>query len=404
MIRTAAAWPAGEVRAAEAGGPQALLGLARKARGPITELTGPDRQYAVTFVCQGRPGGGVGVFCPAVPGGFGRLTELDDGVFRATFLFPAGLRVPYHFCLDPPPGLDEQALRVLSRSPAGRRADRLNPDFDEVVVPGLRLRTVDSVLTLPDALPSPATRPRPGVPAGRLDQLVIDSQAFRRRKEVLVYRPARPLETVQLETALPAVLLLQGAREWEQRAFLDNLLHAMPATPFTAVLLHERSYLAMLRDYGRQDAHASFVVTELIPALRARGVLADGFAAVAGFSAGGLAAAGLAAEPGLFPALGVISGALHLGTAMDVRQSRQPGPEPLLRRFAQASAVPGRTYLAAGRYEDAWDQAIVDGTAALAAVLRERGAEVRHELRPTGHDGTSARAHLAEGLAWLLAG
>lgn len=396
-------WPAGTVRRAETQGPASLLALAKAARGPVIELAGSQGergQFNITFVCAGRPGGHVWLFCPALPGGFAALAELGDGVFRLSCQLPAGLRVPYHFRVDPPQVRDDEALRALARSPAGRQIDRLNPSFDQLSVPSLRLRSVDSVLTLPGALPSPPARPRPGVATGRLDEFVIVSQALGRRKEVLVYHPAG-----RQDSALPLVLLLQGGQEWEQRAFLDNLVAALPAAPFRAVLFRERSYLAKLRDFGQGAAHARFVAAELLPALRARGLAAQEFGAVAGFSAGGLAAAGLAAaEPGLFPRLAVISGALHLGPRPDVRQEHQPGPGPLLSRFAQAPAVPRLAYLAAGQYEDAWDHSITESTAALARLLRERGSLVRHEIRPTGHDSMTARAHLADGLAWLLAG
>ncbi len=127
-------------------------------------------------------------------------------------------------------------------------------------------------------------------------------------------------------------------------------------------------------------------------------------AVLAGFSVGGLAAASLAAgEPGLFGRLAVVSGALHLTGDLDIRQASD-GPPELIARLGRGGAVPRRAYLAAGWYEDAWEPAIHANTVTLAGVLRDRGAAVRLETGPTGHDTISARAYLAEGLDWLLSG
>jgi enterochelin esterase-like enzyme len=388
-------------RAFAAGGAEAVLSLARARRGPIVEPGGPEA-CDVTFIFADRSSEArqVGLFCPALPSGFARLSRLGPGMFAGTFRLPRASRVSYHFCVDPPDEPDAASLAALARSPAGRRLDHLNPGFDQVHVRSLRIRMLESLLTLPGARPAPPAWPRPGVAHGSLEELTIDSRALGRRKDGLLYRPSGH---ACLREPLPVVLMLQGNEEWQNIAFLDNLVASMRAGPFLAVLFRERSFTAKLRDFASGPRHTRFIVDELWPELERRARVAPG-AAVAGYSAGGTAAAALAAdEPGLFPRLALVSAALHLGGDMDVRHPGGPSPR-LLRRFECAGSTARWAYLAAGWYEDAWDPAIFAGTSALAAVLRQRGASVRFDGGPTSHDTVSARAYLADGLDWLFTG
>jgi enterochelin esterase-like enzyme len=385
-------------QALAAGGPQAVLALARSGRGPVAEPAADGAGYDVTFVFTSRRAAParVGLFCPALPAGFALLGALGGGVFAGTFRLPAGARVKYHFCLDPADDLDPAALALLARSPTARHLDYLNPQLDQVQLRGLRMRMIDSLLTLPGARPAPAVRPRPGVPAGRIEKLTIQSRALGRSKDCLVYRPA---SAAGLTGPLPVVLLLQGGEEWQERAFLDNLSAEGPARPFTAVLFGERSFTAKLRDLTSGTAHTRFVVDELWPALGQRMPLPPD-ATVAGFSAGGLAAAWLAAdEPSLFPRAALISAALHL--TRPGRTQQASGPPAALAHLSRPRTGAARVYLAAGWYEDAWEPAIYANTVALAGLLERQGTAVRLDREPTSHDSVSARAYLSAGLAWL---
>ena|ERR1022692_1690451 len=383
-------------RALADGGPAAVLALARAARGPVIDAAadGTDPDVTFVFASRNRSPRQVGLFCPALPSGFALLRALGGGVFARTCRLPATARVKYHFCLDPPDDLDTAALAALARSPADRHLDYLNPAIDQVRLPGLRTRMIDSLLTLPGARPAPPARPRPGVPEGSIERLTIDSRALGRRKECLVYRPARAGD---LAGPLPVVILLQGGEEWQERAFLDNLSWECQDRPFVALLFGEHSFTAKLRDLSSGTAHTRFVVEELWPALGQRMPLPPD-ATVAGFSAGGLAAAWLAAdEPSLFPRMALISAALHLTATTRDRQAA--GPQALLTCLARTG--PARAYLAAGWYEDAWEPAIHENTVALAGLLRQAGKAVRLDCEPTSHDSVSARAYLSCGLAWL---
>ncbi len=391
--------PVAPAGAASPAGAADVLRLARAARGPVVRPGAAPDSYDVTFVHardRDRPRR-MGLFCPALPGGYAAMASLGDGVFAVTVPLPAGTRVPYHFCPEPPEDADPRQLRAFARMPTARWLDRLNPAVDQVHVHGLRLRMVESLLTLPGARAAPADRPRPGVPAGRVTTLSVHSRELGRRKDVVVHHPAAP----EPPGGHPVALLLQSNEEWSRPAFLDNAVGSGRVPPFVAVLFSDRSYTAHLTDLGDGPAHTRFVVDELWPELERRCGLRPGPAVVAGFSAGGLAAAALAvSRPDRFDRLAVVSGALHLGPDMDVRTERRS--LDLLDRYSAARSLPGRVYLAAGRYEDAWDSSIPELAAALAGTLRGRGVDVRHDTGPTGHDAVSARAYLTDGLGWLL--
>jgi enterochelin esterase-like enzyme len=230
--------------------------------------------------------------------------------------------------------------------------------------------------------------------------LAVDSRVLGRRKDCLIYRPA---EEAVGQDAPPVVLLLQGNEEWQETAYFDNLIAAGQVPPFVAVLFRERSFTVRLREFSGGPAHGRFVTDELWPLLDRRGLLSGRPAAVAGFSAGGLAAAALATdEPDLFPRLAVVSGALHLTPVTDLNRVSD-GSSWLLRWLEHAPAVPERAYVSVGRFEDAWEEALYANAVELADVLRRHGATVRFDTGPTGHDGISARAYLGAGLSWLLA-
>jgi len=387
------------VRRAAEGGADAVVRLARASRGPIVEPGTEPGSHDVTFVYLDRQGSGrVGLFCPAIPGSFARLAPVADGVLAATFALPEAARVKYHFCPDLPDDLDTEALAALSRSPTARRMDHLNPHYDQVHIRGLRMRMVESLLTLPGALAGPPVRTQPAVPAGTVTPFSLHSKALGRRKAAAVYRPAGYPTGAD---RYPLVLLLQGNDEWRETAFLDNLVGTGRVPPFVAVLFTEHSLTARLWDFTSGAPYTSFVRDELMPVLEAEHEVSTVDTSVAGYSAGAVAAANLCLdEPSRFPRLATISGALYL--APGTRLGRDAGSAHLLDRYRAAGAVPRRAYLSAGRYEDLWQQDVHTYTESLAGILCRHGARVRFDSGPTGHDTVSARGYLAEALAFLL--
>jgi enterochelin esterase-like enzyme len=387
-------------RAAAEGGPAAVGALARRHRGPIIEPASPG--YDVTFVFADRRAAArtAGLFCPAVPDGFARLEPLGEATFAGTFPLPPGLRVKYHFCPDPPGGeLSADELYVLARSPTARRIDYFNPHVDQVHIPSLRLRILDSLLTLPGAPTGPALPVRKDAPRGSVEELAIASTALRHTKEVSLYRPPgyRPGE------AYPVVLLLESNREWRGTEIFDGMLATGRIRPFVGLLLGGgKHYTAWLRDLSGGPALARFAVDELLPRLARHGVPTGDGCVAAGFSAGALAAAALCADqPRRFPHLLAVSGVLNLTALMQVTRPAT-GRAPLLDRYEGAAELPRRAYLAAGRYEETPEQPIFSQTAALAEILRRRGVTVRVDGGLTDHEAFSARAYLTEGLSWLI--
>ncbi len=387
-------------RAAADGGAEAVLGLVRASRGPIVEPGTAPGSYEVTFVYadRRRTAARVGLFCPAIPGSFALLAPIADGVLAATFTLPRAARIKYHFCPDLPDDLDPVALAALSRSPTARRMDTLNPSYDQVHIRGLRMRMVESLLTLPGALAGPPVTAGPGVPAGTLTPLSLHSKALGRRKEAMVYRPAGYPDGCE---RYPLVLLLQGNDEWREAGLLDNIVAAGRVPPFAAVLFVEHSLTARLWDFTSGAAYTQFVRDELLPALEEQHGLSTVDTVVVGYSAGAVAAATLCLdEPARFPRLATISGALYL--APGTRLGQDAASAYLLDRYRAAGTVPHRAYLSAGIFEDLWQQDVYSYTESLAGILGRHGTRVRFDAGPTGHDTVSARAYLAEALAFLL--
>lgn len=385
------------------GGPAAVGDLARRHRGPIIEpAAAPEAAgYQVTFVFTDRRGTvrAAGLFCPALRGGFARLEPLGESTFAATFPLPAGVRVKYHFCPDPPDELSDDDLYALARAPQARRIDYYNPHVDQVHIPSLRLRILDSLLTLPGAPAGPAVPAPKDAPVGTVEELTIGSAALGHEKRVSLYRPPayRPAQPY------PMVLLLESNREWRGAEIFDALLATGRIRPFLGVLVSGgRHYTSWLRDLSGGPALTRFAVDELLPRLAADGVTADHGCAVAGFSAGALAAAALCADqPDRFPLLLAVSGVLNLSALMEVTRPAT-GRAPLLDRYERAADLPRRVYLAAGRYEETPEQPVYSQTSALAGILRRRGVDVRFDGGLTDHEAYSARAYLAGGLSWLL--
>lgn len=376
-----------------------LVAAARRARGPVVRPARDGSAFEVTFVFHDRDRRlrRVGLFCPAVQRGYTALDDRGEGVFSTTVELPRGTRVTYHFTPDPPEHLDAAAAFALGHSPTARRIDRFNPAVDQVHLRGLRVRIVESLLTLPGAPPPPAEVAPGGPRAGTSTAVSVDSRHLRRRKDLLVHRPPG----AAADADPPVVLLLQSNEEWGRPSFLDAMV-ASGVPPFLAVVTTDRTFSARLRDLSGGPEHTAFVLEELWPVLRERFAVTATTMTVAGYSAGGLAAAALAVdEPGRFPRLALVSAALHLSPRMDVVRAGNDSTR-MLTRYSAASRLPRHAFLSAGTFEDLTEDAVQRGTTDLADLLRHRGVDVRCRIGPTGHDTVSARAYLTAALRHLL--
>jgi Putative esterase len=361
-------------------------------RGPIVAPGPAAGEYDVTFVFHDRTGKvrSAALVCPAVPGGVAAMVALGESTFTATVTLCAGTRVKYHFCPDPVPGADPFDL-VYSLTQ--RRLDPFNPSYDQIRIPSLRARICDSLLALPGA---PAD-PRPGRGSreprhGSARTEARHSPVLGTTKTVTVYRP-------HADPRGRALVVLTGADEWGDPALLFDDLQGL-GTPFTGIAVGAQRYAVHLRDLGRQDGRwGRFVAGELLPATApdARGC------AIAGFSAAAVGALTAACErPDVVGPAILVSGAFHLTERMEVLR-RADAVEDAGARVRAAGAVPASAYLAAGRFEDPGSASDFSASAQVAAALRERGARVRLDSGPTGHDTVSARVYLEEAVRWWCA-
>jgi enterochelin esterase-like enzyme len=369
-------------------GVEGVVGLARRHRGPVVEETADPDRCSVTFVfadhrAEARE---AAVVCPALPDGAARLRPLGGHAFAGTHQLPRGTRVTYHFSPDPPAG--------LAHSPTARRVDQFNPATDRMAIPELRLLVFESLLTLPGAAPAPWSEPRLAVAAGAVVTETIRSHALGEDRRVTIYRPPAPGDGPRA-----LVLLLDGQHSWWRApALFDNLIADGVTAPFVAALVGVGRFSARLRDLGGNPRHVRFLAGELLPWLASRCPVPPSGHVVAGFSAGALGAAYAAlAEPELFSGLIALSGSYHLTPRSD--PLRPAGGAPwMLRDYERADRLPARAHVAAGLFEGPAHAQ----TAELAEILRRRGVPVRFDSGPTGHDAFTARARLADGLAWML--
>lgn len=377
-----------------------VLDFARSCRGPIVAPTHDPETFEVTFVFTDsrRPPRQVGVFCPAIPGGFMLLSPLRGDVFAGATPMPRGTRVKYHFCPDPPDELGEIVLFRLAHSQQARRMDPLNPEFEDIRLRGLRGRMLESLLTLPGA---PAAPPLgAAVTHGRVESLTVHSRALGKEQAYRIYYPPgyRPDRG-----PYPLVLISQGNHEWRRLSFLDYLVDSGRIPACVVVVIEGYRFSGRFQVPLHGPAYIRFVVDELLPRISSHSAIGPPYIA-AGFSAGAVVAASLCLdEPELFGDLVAISGGWHLKPGASMLRPVDSGSW-MIQRYREASTLPRRAFLSAGAFEDTWQSSIYPQTAALASLLAERGVDIRFRTGPTGHDTVSARTYLAEGLVWLLAG
>jgi len=393
-------------QALSGGGVPAVIDLARRHRGPIVEPAGDPETRAVTFVFQDRTGVAerVCLSCPALPEGFDLLCPLGSAAFAGTYRIDAAARVKYRFFPNPPAGAGRSTMRALAWEPSAARVDYFNPRLDVMTVPELGLRVFESVLSMPDARPTPWSERRPDVPNGSVSELTVRSDVLRNDRPVSVYRP--PGHDAA-SGPLPLVVLLDGHHGWWRTSDLfDNLLADGAAAPFLGVTVGGRGLTQRPRELAGNPLFVRFVAHELLPLLASRYALPAGDHVVAGFSLGAVGAAYLALqEPRRFSRLIAVSGGFHLTarTRLFGRAAPASAPPWLVEEYERsAGPLPRRVYLAAGSYEARREADLLGQSTRLAGALRERGVDVRLDGGPTDHDTISARAYLAEGIAWML--
>lgn len=242
------------------------------------------------------------------------------------------------------------------------------------------------------------SRPDPEVPGGTLQERLVRSRALGDRRCVTLYQP------VGFPDGGPYPLLVvhDGTDHLRYAALgtvLDNLIHRGDVAPLVAALVDpgERH-----DEYVGSDAHARYLLEELVPGLEARLPLvgAPEGRVLMGASLGAVASLHAAArEPGF-------AGGLLLQSGSFVRSDRAPGDEGEVSRrvagfvdafFQDPVRVSERVFLSCGAYEP-----LVRENRALAPVLRNVGMELRYVEARDGHNWANWRDRLREGLSWLI--
>jgi len=248
-------------------------------------------------------------------------------------------------------------------------------------------------------VPPEWTLPDEGARAGSFEALALDSRHLGRRR-VELYLPARFRRTRRY----PLLVLHDGGdylRYAQLKTVLDNLIHRLEIPPLVVALTDSPD---RLREYVGLDAHADFLVDELLPALAAKVPLDPDPAhrCAMGASLGGVAALHAAwRHPGAFGRLLLQSGSFAF---TDIGENRR-GPvfEPVVRFMNAFRARPGRPaeriYVSCGIYES-----LIYENRSLVPLLQAARIPVRFEEARDGHNWQNWRDRLRAGLTFLFPG
>ncbi|MEP7380362.1 MAG: alpha/beta hydrolase-fold protein [Gemmatimonadota bacterium] len=312
-------------------------------------------------------------------------------IWHLTVAVPADVRLGYVFRenddLIPWYAEPQQGKRWSANRP-----DPLNPRVDSA-------QNRRSQLIGPRAEPDTLSFARSGVPAGRVEEITIDSRAVEATRSVAVYLPPRVPTT-----GLPILLVFDGPtyrHTVRLPLILDNLIAANRITPVVAIFV---SQLNRMQELAPNEGFTRYICDELLPTVRARfGVTADPRRTIVmGSSHGGLAADWMGlSHPELFG--NVISQSASLWWSPD----GDPEPEFLARHVVREPRTATRFWIEVGRFEVDQSQGGGPGQVEVSRhfrdVLRAKGNEVSYSEFPGGHEYQSWRVTTPRALMHFLA-
>ena len=240
----------------------------------------------------------------------------------------------------------------------------------------------------------------PDVPQGSVVEQSIWSGSFGEDRSIQVYTPALFRETRRY----PLLVIHDGLdylRFSNLQTVLDNLIHRLEIPPVVAALIQSPNRLV---EYGANDAHAGFVVDDLVPELSKRYPLLDDplERCLIGASFGAVASLHTAwRRPGVFGKLLLQSGSFAFTDIGD----HDGGPllDPVVdfmnafRRDPQR--VADKVFMSAGIYEP-----LIYFNRSLLPVIQRSGVQAQLVEAPDGHNWQNWRDRLRDGLTWLLPG
>ncbi len=294
----------------------------------------------------------------------------------------------------PPRSRLEYKLEV-QRGGRGRLVrDPLNPAF-------ARDPFGSNSVCLADGYETPEwTQDDPEAREGTIETVTFPSSVHGGEAEVDVYLPAR----MRSSRRYPLLITFDGldfVHYAALRTVLDNLIHRYEIPPMIVALSQSPDRFT---DYTCSDAHARFVIEDMVPALEAelplrmrprdRGLM--------GASLGAVAAFWIAHRyPGRFANLLLQSGSFRFHDTG--YEEFHPALEPVV-RFVEGyredpQRVAEKVHLSCGRYES-----LIYENRALAPLLHRAGMQVRLEEARDGHCWDNWRDRLRDALTWLFPG
>ncbi len=235
---------------------------------------------------------------------------------------------------------------------------------------------------------------------GSIKLIKIESKAFRERREVQVYLPAR----FKKNRRYPLLVVHDGQdylRFAALKTVLDNLIHRFEIPQMIVAMTNSPD---RLREYAGNDPHANFLANEMLPLLAEKFPLVDESYArgIMGASFGGVASLHAAWRyPGLFGRLLLQSGSF----AFSDLGAHERGAifDPVVRFMNDFRENPGRPgekiYMSCGIYES-----LIYENRSLVPRLQAQGINVKFEEARDAHNWENWRDRLRNGLSWLFPG
>jgi enterochelin esterase family protein len=260
-----------------------------------------------------------------------------------------------------------------------------------------------SVVELTAAPPQPWVRPRPGVPAARVELHRLKSEILGNERRVWVYTPAGYKPDAKPYHLL---VLFDGwdyLRWMSTPTTLDNLIARAGLPPMVAVMLDEPSLKDRILDLGCYAPFNAFVAKELIPWVRQHYHVTSNPAEtiVAGLSRGGLAAAFAALEHSEIFGNVLSQSGYFSWKSWDENDDLEDAEYAwLIHQYAARPKLPIRLYLGTGRFE-AGDELLANRH--MRDVLEAKGYIVHYAEFSGGHDWECWQGTLADGLLFLAA-
>lgn len=258
----------------------------------------------------------------------------------------------------------------------------------------------NSVCPMPGYVDPFWVQEEPKVRRGRLEAFTLASEVFGDERPIDVYLPAE----FAPHKRYPLLIMHDGddyRRFSGARAILDNLIHRKEVAP---IIVAFTSGVERNVEYGANPKQADFLVSELLPAMKARYPVDARPASLGlcGASFGGVSSLYTAwTHPGVFGKLLLQSGSFvftDVGT-----HGRSPLFDPVVDFVNQFRESPGRVdariFMSCGTFES-----LIYYNRSLVPLLRKAGLEVRFVEAQDGHNWIAWRDRLREGLAYLFPG